>query len=239
MAEPRRLAERVALITGASRGIGRAVALRFAAEGAHVVCAGRSQAALEELDDAVRGAGGNATLVPGDLREPGLIDRMAAAIAERWQRLDILVGNAGVLGAMGPLAHSITPDGWDEVIAVNLTANWHLIRACDPLLRASPAGRAIFVTSGAAAAPRPYWGPYAVSKAALEMLVLTYAAEVARTPVRVNLVDPARTRTRMRAAAYPGEDPATVKPPESVAATFIDLAAADCERHGETVRCTG
>ncbi|MBX6324086.1 MAG: SDR family NAD(P)-dependent oxidoreductase, partial [Rhodospirillaceae bacterium] len=198
---------------------------------------GRNAAALEEVDDAVRrvAGGAGATLVPFDLRDHAAIDRLGGALYERHGRLDILVGNAGLLGTLTPLPQ-IRPEEWDEVLAVNLTANWRLIRSLDPLLRLSPAGRAIFVTSGAAKAPRAYWGSYAVTKAALEMLAGIYAAETARTAVRVNLVDPGRLRTRMRARAYPGEDPATVPEPDSVTEVFVALAEEACTRHGEIVR---
>ena len=229
-----RLEGRIALVTGASRGIGRAVAVRFAAEGAHVVALARTQGALEELDDEIGQAGGQTTLVPLDLTDFDQIDRTGAALFERFKRLDILVGNAGVLGTMGPVAH-MDPAVWEQVMAVNVTANWRLIRSFDPLLRASDAGRAIFVTSGAARAPRAYWGGYAVSKAALEMLVGTYAAEVVKTNVRVNLVDPGATRTAMRAEAYPGEDPLSLKKPDSLTDVFVALAEPACERHGELV----
>lgn len=228
-----RLAGKVALITGAGRGIGRAVAERFAGEGAALILVGRTQGALEEVDDVIRGGGGTASLVPADLTDAAVIDRMGAAVYERWGRLDILVGNAGVLGTLTPVAH-IDPVTWDQVIAVNLTANFRLIRSFDPLLRASDAGRAIFVTSGVSAG-RAYWGTYAVSKGALETLVRTYAAEVAKTRVRVNLINPGATRTRMRAAAYPGEDPQSVKPPEALTDAFLQLALAECQKNGEMV----
>ena len=226
---------RIALITGASRGIGAAVAERFAAEGARLILAARTAGALEEVDDLVA-AGGRpgATLVPVDLSDHDRIDEMAEAIAERFGRLDILVGNAAVLGGLAPLAHA-EPDRWAEALNVNLTANWRLIRAFEPLLRRSPAGRAIFVTSGAARGAIPYWGPYASSKAALETLVRTWAAELERTAIRVNLLSPGVVRTRMRAEAMPGEDPMTLPPPDSIAGLFVELASADCRRHGETV----
>jgi NAD(P)-dependent dehydrogenase (short-subunit alcohol dehydrogenase family) len=227
------LAGRVALVTGASHGIGRAVAERFGAEGAEVVLVGRTQGALEELDDAIRARGGRASLVPTDLTDAAVIDRMGAAVFERWGRLDVLVGNAGMLGTLTPVAH-IDPAVWDQVIAINLTANFRLVRAFDPLLRASDAGRAIFVTSGVSAG-RAYWGTYAVSKGGLETLVRTYAQEVAKTPVRVNLINPGPTRTRMRAAAYPGEDPQTLKPPEALTDAFLALAVPRCEKNGETI----
>jgi NAD(P)-dependent dehydrogenase (short-subunit alcohol dehydrogenase family) len=232
-----RLAGRIALITGASRGIGSAVARRYAAEGAHVVLVARSQGGLEEVDDAIRAAGGGetgATLVPLDLTEDGGIERLGAALFERFGRLDILVGNAGLLGTLGPIGH-IEPETWDEVFAVNVTANWRLLRSCDPLLRRSAAGRALFVTSGVTRAVFPYWGLYAASKAALETIVRTYAAEMAKTAVRANIVSPGIVRTRMRAQAMPGEDPATLPPPEAVTDVFVDLAEAACERNGEMV----
>lgn len=230
---PGRLAGHRCLITGASRGIGRAVAERFAAEGAELILVGRTQGALEEVDDAIRAAGGRASLVPGDLTEPGIIERMGAAVFERWGRLDVLVGNAAVLGTLTPVPH-IDPAVWDQVLGVNLTANFRLIRAFDPLLRAADAGRAVFLTSGVSGG-RAYWGTYAVSKAALEALVRTYAEEVAKTGVRVNLVNPGATRTRMRATAYPGEDPQALKPPEAVADAILALALPNCERNGELV----
>jgi NAD(P)-dependent dehydrogenase (short-subunit alcohol dehydrogenase family) len=230
-----RLAGSIALITGASRGIGAAVARRFAGEGAHVVLAARTVGGLEELDDAIRAEGGSATLVPLDLRDFVKIDEMAAALFERYRRLDILVGNAGELGVFTPLAQ-VPPAMWNEVVNLNLTANWRLIRAMDPLLRAAPAGRAIFVTSGAARSTYAYWGPYAVSKAGLEELVRIYAAEIARTRVRVNLIDPGVVRTRLRTRAFPGEDPSLLPPPESVAEAFLNLAVPECERNGELVR---
>ncbi len=230
-----RLEDRIALITGASRGIGRAVARRFADEGAHLILCARTQGALEELDDEIKPGGGTTTLVPGDLTDFAAIDRMGAAVYERFGRLDILVGNAGELGTLAPLAHT-DPQTWDQVVAVNLTANWRLIRSFDPLLRQSEAGRCIFVTSGAAQGVHPYWGAYAASKAALETMARTYAGEVAKTAIRVNVLDPGATRTRMRAAAFPGEDPMTLKTPERITGVFVELAEAACTRHGEVVR---
>lgn len=230
-----RLQDRIALVTGASRGIGRAVALRFAQEGAHVIAVARTQGGLEELDDEIQMVGGTSTLVPADLGDHAKIDHMGAAIFERFGRLDVLVGNAAILGILSPVGH-VDPETWDQVMRINVTANWRLIRSFDPLLRMSESGRAIFVTSGAAAHPTAYWGPYATSKAALEMMVLTYAAEVKKTPLRVNLIDPGIVRTAMRAEAFPGEDPMTHKTPEEVTSLFVDLAAPDCPCHGEVVR---
>jgi NAD(P)-dependent dehydrogenase (short-subunit alcohol dehydrogenase family) len=226
-----RLAGRLALVTGATRGIGRAVALAYAREGAHLILTGRTAGALEELDDDIRALGGSATLLTLDLNHLDKIDALGPTVYQRWQKLDILVGNAGVLGPLSPLGH-IAAEAWDDALRINLTANWRLIRTLDPLLRMSDAGRAIFVSSGAAARPRAYWGPYAVSKAGLEALVRTYADEVANTPVRANMVNPGPTRTRMRAQAFPGEDPATVKAPEDVTPMFVRLAERSCTDNG-------
>ncbi len=221
-AMPKPLADRIALVTGASRGIGHATALALARAGAHVVAVARTVGGLEELDDAIKAAGGTATLVPLDLKDYDGLDRLAVALNERYGRLDVLVGNAGILGPVSPLGH-VEPKAWDEVFAVNVTANWRLIRAMDPLLRASEAGRAVFVTSGAAWIAHAYWGPYAASKAALDVLGRTYAAETATTPVRVNLFNPGPIRTRMRAQAMPGEDPLTLDTPDHVAEKLIEL----------------
>jgi NAD(P)-dependent dehydrogenase (short-subunit alcohol dehydrogenase family) len=230
MAE-RPLAGRVALVTGASRGIGRATALAYAGAGAHVIALARTQGALEDLDDAIRQAGSSATLVPADLQDFAALDRLAAAIRERWGKLDILLGNAGLLGELAPLPHLDQPV-WDAVMAVNVTANWRLIRALDPLLRASDAGRALFLTSGAAYKATAYWGVYAVSKAALDALVRTYAAETAQSPVRVMLVNPGPLRTAMRRAAMPGEDPETLRTPDDLAPHLVRLSAPDWTETG-------
>jgi NAD(P)-dependent dehydrogenase (short-subunit alcohol dehydrogenase family) len=232
-----RLVDKIALITGASRGIGAAVAERFAREGAHVVLAARTVGGLEEVDDKVRGVGGSATLVPLDLRDFVKIDELAGALFDRWGRLDILVGNAAEFGVFSPLGH-IDPVTWAEVIDLNLTANWRLIRAMDPLLRAASAGRAIFVTSEVAHGAHPYWGPYAISKAGLEMLVKIYAGEITKTRVRANLIDPGIVRTRLRARAFPGENPAHRPPPESVTDAFLTLALPACTRNGEILNVT-
>jgi NAD(P)-dependent dehydrogenase (short-subunit alcohol dehydrogenase family) len=226
-----RLAGKVALITGASRGIGRAVARAFAREGAHVIAVARTVGGLEELDDDIQALGGGATLVPLDLQDGPGIDRLGGAVFERWKRLDVLIGNAGMLGSLTPLAH-IDPKEWDEVIAINLTANWRLIRSLDPLLRQSEAGRAIFVTSGVARHPKAYWSAYAVSKAALEAMVRIYAAELAMTKARANLINPGATRTAMRAKAMPGEDPHTLPPPDALVDAFLKLASADFTENG-------
>ena len=225
---------RIALITGASRGIGAAVAERFAAEGADLILVARTVGGLEELDDRIQEHGGQATLVPLDVSDGTGIDRLGGAIAERHGRLDILIGNAADLGRLGPIAQFL-PNEWEPVIDVNLTANWRLIRSFDPLLRLSEAGRAIFVTSAVARAPTAYWGAYAVSKAGLETLVRTYAAEIVKTNVRANLIDPGAVATRMRAHAFPGENPETLPTPMAITDRFVELASPTCELNGEVV----
>jgi NAD(P)-dependent dehydrogenase (short-subunit alcohol dehydrogenase family) len=226
------LSDRIALVTGASRGIGAATALALAKAGAHVVATARTVGGLEELDDAIRAVGSSATLVPLDLKDYDGIDRLALALHERYRKLDVLVANAGILGPLSPLGH-VEPKAWDDVIAVNVTANWRLIRAMEALLRASDAGRALFITSGAATSAKAYWGPYAAAKAALDTLARTYAAETANTPVRVNLFNPGGTRTRMRAAAMPGEDPMTLPTPEDVAEAILPLCLPDFSETGK------
>ena len=229
-----KLKGRIALITGASRGLGAAVAVAFAREGAHCVLVARTVGGLEAVDDKVKAAGGSATLVPLDITDGAGIDRLGAALYERFGRLDVLVGNAAVLGVLSPVGH-IEPKTFDEVMAVNVTANWRLIRSFDPLLRASDAGRAIFLTSGAARRVLPYWGAYATSKAALDMLVGIYAAEVAHTQVRVNLYNPGPMRTGMRKQAFPGEDQDTLPTPEAHAENLVELALPSCTMNGEWV----
>lgn len=226
---------RIALVTGASRGIGRAAAVALTKAGAQVIATATNQGALEELDDEVRSAtGAGVSLVPLDLKDGDGLDRLGAVIHERWGRLDAVVAAAGVLGPMSPLGH-VEPKDWTKTLAVNLTANWRLIRSVDPLLRASNAGRAVFLTSTVAAQPRAFWGPYAVSKAGLEALVRTYADETTGTAVRVALYNPGRTRTRMRAEAFPGEDPETVPPPEAHAPAILELLRPDREPPPDTV----
>jgi NAD(P)-dependent dehydrogenase (short-subunit alcohol dehydrogenase family) len=230
-----RLAGRLALVTGASRGIGAAIARAYAREGAELILTARTTGGLEEIDDEIRQISGKTSLlVPFDLKDFDAIDRLGAAIYERYGRLDILVGNAGVLGTLSPLGH-ISPKEFQEVIDLNLTANWRLLRVMDPLLRQSDAGRAIFVSSGAARGPRAYWGTYAISKAALEMMVGIYAQEILQTKVRANIIDPGRARTRMRAKAYPGEDPMSLKTPDEIMAPFVALAEAGFAGNGEIV----
>jgi NAD(P)-dependent dehydrogenase (short-subunit alcohol dehydrogenase family) len=226
------LAGRVALVTGASRGIGAAVAVELARQGAQVVAVARSKAGLEETDDAIAAATGrNATLLVLDLRDGAKVDAIGPTLAERFGRLDIVVGN---VGRLGPLTHLPEKD-WTDLWAVNVTANWHLMRTTEPLLRASDAGRAVFVSSGAATKARAYWGPYGASKAALDHLVKTWAAELAITPVKVNAFNPGPVATRMRAAAMPGEDPATIPQPADVAPAIVALCRPEETRSGEVV----
>lgn len=232
-----KLKGRVAVITGASRGIGAATAKLFAREGAHVILVARTQGGLEEIDDEIRTAGGVATLVPMDLTDYEKIDKMGSAISERFGKLDILIANAGLLGTMGPINH-IDPKIWENTMAVNVTANWRLIRSLDPLLRLSDAGRATFMTSAAAHYYRAFWGLYATSKAALEMMVRSYAQEIQKTNVRVNLFNPGRTRTMMRAEAYPGENPEALKVPEIPAEQLINLSLPSCKLNGEIINAT-
>jgi NAD(P)-dependent dehydrogenase (short-subunit alcohol dehydrogenase family) len=223
--------ERVALVTGASRGIGYETARQLGRAGAHVVAVARTVGGLEQLDDEIRAAGGSATLVPLDLMDFEAIDRLGAAIFERHGCLDALVGNAGMLGPLSPLGH-VDPKQWTRVFDTNVTANWRLIRSMDPLMRRAPAARAVFVTSGAASGCKAYWGPYSASKAALDALVRTYAAETASTTIRVNLLNPGATRTKMRAQAMPGEDPATLPGADRVAAEILRLLGLDVEDGG-------
>jgi len=229
---PQPLADRIALVTGASRGIGYALALKLAGAGAHVVAAARTVGGLVELDDAIRKAGSAATLVPLDMRDYDGFYRLASALNERYQRLDVLIGNAAVPGQRSPLDH-VQPEAWDEAMAVNVTANWHLIRAMNGLLQRSAAGRAVFLTSGAATSARAYAGPYSVSKAALNALARTYAAETNSTAVRVNLFNPGPTRTRMRATVMPGEDPMTLPTADEVAAKILELCLPSCMETGK------
>jgi NAD(P)-dependent dehydrogenase (short-subunit alcohol dehydrogenase family) len=228
-----RLKGRIALITGASRGIGRAIARSLAREGAHVLLLARSQKALEKVDDEIKAEGGNASLIPLDLEDGQKIDALGPSLYERFGRLDIFVGNAALLGGLRPLVH-IPSETWEKVLAVNVTANWRLIRTLDPLLRRSEAGRVIFVTSGVARSGRAYWAPYSVSKAALETLAKTYANETEDSPIKVNLIDPGATATAMRAEAYPGEDQKTLKTPEQAAEKVVELALPETEANCRT-----
>lgn len=234
MTDTKRLEGRVALITGASHGIGYAVAKRFAAEGAQVIAIGRNVGALEELSDEVTDAGGKISLLPLDLTMFEKVDAIGPTIFERFGKLDIVVGNAALLGEIAPVGH-IDTQVFDNTLATNVTSNFRLIRTVDKLLQLSDAGRAIFVTSNASAKGRAFWGLYAATKAALEALVLSYAQELDDTRVKVNLVNPGRIRTKMRAEAYPGEDPETLPMPDSITDIFVDLAEATCTKHGQIV----
>jgi len=235
MTDAKRLAGRVALVTGASRGIGRAVARAYASAGAHVVALARTQGGLEELDDEIRHLGGEATLVTLDLRKGDDIDQMGYALYQKFGRLDILAGIAGTLGVLSPVSH-IPPKEWAEAMEVNLTANYRLMRSFDALLRQSDAGRAIFVTDARAKDATPFWGAYAASKAGLETLARSWAVEVARTTsLKINLVDPGSVRTHLRAQAFPGEDPMKHRAPDEVTGVFVDLAAPDCTITGEII----
>lgn len=220
MAKP--LQDRIALVTGASRGIGYASARALARAGAHIVAVARTVGGLEELDDEIRKEGGSATLVPLNMTDTDGMARLGAALNERHGKLDILLGNAGILGPSSPLGH-IDLKGWNDVITINVTANFQLIRCMEPLLKQSDAGRAVFVTSGAANKARAYVGPYATSKAAVETLARVWANEVASTPLRVNLFNPGPIRTRMRATLMPGEDPMTLDTPEQVAEFIVPM----------------
>lgn len=215
---------RVALVTGASRGIGRAAALAFAEAGAHIVALARTSGALEELDDEIQAAGGSATLVPADLADAAAIERLGPALLQRWGKLDILLANAGILGPLAPLTH-VSAKEWAQIFDINVSANWRLLKSVEPALKASDAGRAIFLSSGAAHKCLAYWGPYSISKAALEAMARSYANETLKTSLKVMLVNPGPLRTRMRAQAMPGEDPMTLKTPEELAPHLVEIAS--------------
>ena len=229
------LKDRLALVSGASRGIGRAMALELAKAGAHVIITARTQGGLEELDDEIRGAGGTSTLVPMDLKSEDGIEQLGQIVADRWGKLDILVCNAGVLGQITP-AHQITAKTWNEVLGVNTIVPARFIRAFEALLRASDAGRALFTSSGASTSRRAYWAAYSASKAALDALVQSWAKELEECALTANLVDPGATRTKMRAKAAPGEDPETLPHPDEVAPLFVELALPSETRNGEIVK---
>ena len=223
---------RVALVTGASRGIGRAAALAYAEAGAHVVALARTTGALEELDDAIRAIGGSATLVPADLADAGAIEKLGPALLQRWGKLDIMLANAGILGPLAPLTHA-SPKEWAQVFDINVSANWRLLKSVEPALQASDAGRVILLSSGAAHKCMAYWGPYSISKAAVEAMARTYANETSTSPLRVMLVNPGPLRTRMRAQAMPGEDPQTLRTPEDLAPHLVKLASPDWTETGK------
>jgi len=228
------LSGRVTLVTGASRGIGFASAVALAKAGSHIIAVARTQGGLEDLDDAIRAVGGEATLVPMDLKNFEMIDQLGGIINQRWGKLDGLFANAGILGEITPAPH-VVPKTFDEVMAVNMTANYRLIRSLDTLLRASPSGRALFVTSGVAQTHRAYWNAYAASKAALEAFVQSYAHETSVTDLRVNLINPGGTRTQMRAKAMPGEDPSDLPMPKDIAKLVVEMLSPDQTDTGEIV----
>lgn len=215
---------RIAVVTGASRGIGYFLAKGLARAGAHVIAVARTAGGLEELDDEIKSAGGGATLVPLDLADMAGIDRLGGAIHERWGKLDILFANAAVLGVIAPIGH-VEAKVFERVMQINVTATWRLIRAVDPLLKASDAGRAVLISSSLGTKTKPFWGPYAASKAAVEALGRTWAMETQSSPLRVNIADPGATRTAMRAQAAPGEDPTALPSAESVAEKLLGLAS--------------
>jgi len=231
----KRLSGKIALVTGASRGLGRAISLALARDGAHVIISGRTTGALEELDDEIAKFGGTATILALDLRNGDKLDQLGPSLYQRWQHLDIFVANAAILGPLSPLAH-VTADAWASVMETNLTANWRLIRTLNPLLQRAEAGRVLFVTSRAAHGKNAYWGPYAIAKAGLEALASTYAAEIESTPIRVATLDPGAMSTGMRAKAFPGEDAATLPAPEDVAPLAVKLVLPTSHSNGELVR---
>lgn len=228
------LSGKTAVITGASRGIGASVAKDFARHGAHVILIARTIGGLEKVDDEIKALGGTSTLMPLDLFELDALDQLGPTLHQHFPKIDIFVGNAAMLGTLAPLGH-LKPDEFQKVMDLNVMANFRLIRTLDPLLKASPAGRVVFVTSGITKDLKSYWGEYAVSKVALEALAKVYAAECANTNVRVNILDPGRVRTAMRAQAYPGEDPAIRPHPDDIAHYFHGLVSDDCAKNGETV----
>ncbi|KFB10556.1 SDR family NAD(P)-dependent oxidoreductase [Nitratireductor basaltis] len=232
MTEKPDLSGRTALVTGASRGIGYFIARELAAAGAHVIAVARTVGGLEELDDEIKAAGGEATLVPLDLKDMAGIDRIGGALHERWGKLDIMVANAAVLGVISPIGH-VEAKTFEKVMEINVTATWRLIRSLDPLLRASDAGRAVIMSSSSAHSARAFWGPYAASKAAVEALARSWADETKNMPLRVNSVNPGATRTAMRAQAMPGEDPDTLPHPSEVAARILHLTSPQLTETGK------
>ncbi len=222
----------IALVTGATRGIGRASAIGLADAGAHVIAVGRNQGALEELDDEVKArTGQGATLAPMDLAAEGAVDQLGGHIHQRWGKLDILVHAAGLLGDLTPASH-LEPKVWERVVNLNLTVPYRLIRSLEPLLRRSAAARPIFLTSGAALKPRAFWSVYCATKAGLESLVLSWADELETTPIKPVLLSPGPMRTRMRAQAFPGEDPMTLTDPTEIAPLVVELARPDLSPAG-------
>jgi len=235
MTQSKPLDGRVALVTGASRGLGYAIALKLAEAGAEIIATARTQAGLEDLDDAIKAISGKATLVPLDLTSPDGIEKLAEAVSGRWTKLDIMVANAGQLGLLTPAAQ-IPSKTWNEVLATNLIAPARMIRAFEGLLKASDAGRAVFLTSGVGSRrAKAYWAAYGASKAGLDNLVQSWAIELADTPVRANLLDPGAVRTRMRASAVPGEDPETLPTPDEIAPVAVQMCLPEETRNGQIV----
>lgn len=236
MTTQKRLEGRLALVSGASRGIGRAVALALAAEGADIIALARprSQAMLESLDDEIQALGQNCTIVPFDLKDGDAIDRLGASIHERWRKLDIFIGNAAILGPITPLGH-ISPKDFQQLLDINVTANWRMLRSFDPLLKASDAGRVVFVTSGSTGKNKAYWGGYMMTKAALESLAQTYVSENRINSIRTNIVNPGPIATNMRAKAVPGENQANLPQPDDIAPLFVELSLPECKRDGDIV----
>ncbi len=233
------MSQRIALVTGASRGLGYAAARALAKDGAHIIATARTVGGLEELDDEIESIGGSATLVPMDLQDRPAMTKLAHAINERWGRLDVMIANAGILGTLTPASH-LDEAVWDEVIDTNLSAVWRMIRVFAPLLQQSKAGRAVMVTSSAAkGAAYPFWSAYAASKAGLEALTLSWAAEVAETSLKINLLNPASVATNMYQTAFPGIDPATMPQPSDIAPAFVALAREDCPHHGQIFNASG
>ena len=230
------LSGKVALITGASKGIGAAVAKAYARAGAHVILLARNERKLTKIDDEIKALGGTATLIPFDLTDSENIQNLGPLLTQKFGKLDIFVGNAALLGTLGPLT-DISRREFNQVMSVNLTANFLLLKTLDPLLKASEAGRVIFVTTGADIVKgHAYWGTYAISKAALEAMARVYAGENEQSNIRVNIIDPVRVRTDMRASAKPGEDPMSLPAPDDIVGRFLELASADCQKHGEVVK---
>ena len=228
----KQLAGKVAVVTGASRGIGYEFAKVLAGQGAHIIAVARTSGGLEELDDEINSLGSSATLVPVNLRDFPAIDRLGAAIHERWGKLDILVGNAGMLGGLSPLGH-YKPQVFQDVLALNLTANWRLIRSLDPLLKQAEFARAVFLTSGAARTCNAYWGPYAASKAGLDAMIKVYARECQITSIRANLLSPGLVASNMQAEAFPGKNPEELTSPAEVAAAALPMCLQSNEANGE------
>lgn len=224
----------IALVTGASRGIGAEIALALAGQGIHVVAAARTQGGLEELDDRIQKAGGSCTILPVDLSKLDAVDQIGPTLAERFGRLDVLVANAAMLGPLSPV-HHIRPKEWEQVMALNFMSNIRLVRSVDPLLRSAPAGRAVFITTALVQKPLAYWGPYCASKAALQAFTQSYAAETLETPLKINAIHPGVVDTAMLKGAFPGGFPGETKTPAQAAADILPYCLPACTAHGQIV----